>query len=324
MFAAHPSRSICYDLRMSKLLGAALAIVLCSITFAARSSLAQTASSSNGALQLTARITPTAAKPEPVRDFTLYILSKSYATVAQEVEAGDAMPARDKFIDDLKVSKELKTWLKAHDILDLTMPGLDKALTADDVLKVPEFLLAYQRSNSGGVTNGIPKPKYNDADKTDHPEKYEKQKEEYYTALKKFIRTRPETMSGMELEMEAANPQRKWAKIESDHKRLIQRRAPDVAQTKYLVAKTDTDLDGRAAVNGLAPGDYWISSLNLDANAGDTHVRWDVPINIQAGQTTRLELTNLNAADPHATDPHVADSHATDPQVADPHASPTP
>jgi uncharacterized surface anchored protein len=97
-----------------------------------------------------------------------------------------------------------------------------------------------------------------------------------------------------------------------------------VAQTKYLVAKTDTDLDGRAAVNGLAPGDYWISSLNLDANAGDTHVRWDVPINIQAGQTTRLELTNLNAADPHATDPHVADSHATDPQVADPHASPTP
>jgi len=214
---------------------------------------AQTATSNSGALQLTVRITPTAAKPEPVREFTLYILSKSYATVAQEVEAGDAMPARDKFIDDLKVSKELKEWLKAHDILDLTMPGLDKALTADDVLKVPEFLLAYQRSNSGGVTNGIPKPKYNDADKTDHPEKYEKQKEEYYTALKKFIRARPETMSGMELEMEGVNPQRKWAKIESDHKRQIQRLAPDVAQTKYLVAKTDTDLDGRTAITGLAP-----------------------------------------------------------------------
>ena len=99
----------------------------------------------------------------------------------QEVEAGDAIPSRDKFIDDLKVSPELKEWLKAHEILDLTMPGLDKALTADDVLHVPEFLLAYQRSNSGGVTNGIPKPKYKDADKTDHPEKYEKQKEEYYS-----------------------------------------------------------------------------------------------------------------------------------------------
>src|SRR5580693_7919254 len=150
------------------------------------SSLAQTAADTGG-LQLTARITPTAARPEPVRQFTFYILSKSYAEVSHEVEAGDVIPSRDKFIDDLKISPELKEWLKAHEILDLTMPGLDKALTADDVLQVPEFLLAYQRSNSGGVTNGIPKPKYKDADKTDHPERYEKQKEEYYNTLRKFI-----------------------------------------------------------------------------------------------------------------------------------------
>jgi hypothetical protein len=180
------------------------------------------------------------------------------------------------------------------------MPGLDKALTADDVLHVPEFLLAYQRSNSGGVTNGIPKPKYKDADKTDHPEKYEKQKEEYYTALRKFIRLHPETMSGMELEMDAVNPQRKWAKIESDHKKHVQHLAPDVAQTKYLVAKADTDLEGRAGVLGLPPGSYWVSSLNLDANAGDTRVRWDVPVAIQPGQTTRVELNNLNATDARA------------------------
>jgi hypothetical protein len=253
-----------------------------------------------GGLQLTAKITPTAARPEPVRQFTFYILSKSYADVAQEVEAGDVIPSRDEFIDDLKVSPELKEWLKAHEILDLTMPGLDKALTADDVLHVPEFLLAYQRSNSGGVTNGIPKPKYKDADKTDHPEKYEKQKEEYYSALRKFIRLHPETMSGMELEMDAVNPQRKWAKIESDHKKRVQHLAPDVAQTKYLVAKADTDLDGRAGVSGLPPGSYWVSSLNLDANAGDTRVRWDVPVAIQPGQTTRVELNNLNATDARA------------------------
>jgi hypothetical protein len=165
---------------------------------------------------------------------------------------------------------------------------------------VPEFLLAYQRSNSGGVTNGIPKPKYKDADKTDHPEKYEKQKEEYYSALRKFIRLHPETMSGMELEMDAVNPQRKWAKIESDHKKNVQHLAPDVAQTKYLVAKADTDLDGRAGISGLPPGSYWVSSLNLDANAGDTRVRWDVPVAIQPGQTTRVELNNLNATDTRA------------------------
>jgi hypothetical protein len=260
------------------------------------SSLAQTAAGTGG-LQLTAKVTPTAARPEPVRQFTFYILSKSYAEVAHEVEAANAIPSRDRFIDDLKVSPELKEWLKAHEILDLTMPGLDKALTADDVLHVPEFLLAYQRSNSGGVTNGIPRPKYKDPDKTDHPEKYEKQKEEYYSGLRKFIRLHPETMSGMELEMDAVNPQRKWAKIESEHKKHVQHLAPDVAQTKYLVAKADTDLDGRAGVSGLPPGSYWVSSLNLDADAGDTRVRWDVPVAIRPGQTTRVELNNLNATD---------------------------
>jgi hypothetical protein len=235
-----------------------------------------------------------------VRQFTFYVLTKSYADVAEEVSASDQLPPRDEFIDGLKVSPELKEWLKAHDNLDLTVPDLDKALNADDVIKVPEFLLAYQRSNSGGVTNGIPKPKYKDADKDDHPEKYAKDKQDYYTALKKFIRARPETMSGMELELAGVNPQLKWDKIEVEHKKRIQHLAPDVAQTKYFVAKTDTDLDGRAGLSGLPPGSYWISTLNLDADAGDTRVRWDVPVAIRPGETTHIELTNLNATDARA------------------------
>ena len=218
----------------------------------------------------------------------------------KEVEAGDVVPPREDFIDTLKISPELKAWLKAHDILDLTMPGLDKALTPDDVLHVPEFLLAYQRSNSGGVTNGIPKPKYVDKDKTAHPEKYAKDVQDYLAALKKFIQAHPETMSGMELELDAVNPQRKWAQIQSDHKRKVQRQAPEVAQTNYLVGKADTDLDGVASINGLAPGKYWVSTLNLDAAAGDMRLRWDVAVNIQAGQAARVELTNLNALDARA------------------------
>jgi hypothetical protein len=299
MYCAHVAASICYDLPMMKKMGmVALGSLLAGLSYPA-TSFAQTAAET-GALQLSARITPTAARPEPVRQFTFYILSRSYAEVAQEVEAGDVVPPRDKFIDDLKVSPELKEWLKTHEILDLTMPGLDKALTADDVLHVPEFLLAYQQSNRGGVTSGIPKPKYSDAEKTDHPEKYEKQKQEYYAALRKFIRARPETMSGIELELDAVNPQRKWLKIETDHKKHVQHLAPDVAQTKYLVAKADTDLDGRAGISRLPAGNYWISSLNFDADAGDTRVRWDVPVSIEAGQTTRIELTNLNATDARA------------------------
>jgi hypothetical protein len=255
------------------------------------------AQSSAGALDITARITPTAARPEPVRQFTFYILTKSYQDIAKEVEAGDVIPSRDEYIDGLKVSKELKEWLKSHETLDLTIPELDKMLKADDIINTPEFLLAYQHSNSGGVTSGIPKPKYRDADKTDHPEKYEKDKQDYYTALKKFIEKNPATISGVELELDGVNPQRKWALLQSNHKKRIQKLAPELAQTKYLAAKLDTDLEGHGFTRNLAPGKYWISSLNLDANAGDSRMRWDVPVTIEAGQTFRIELTNLNATD---------------------------
>src|SRR6266478_3149630 len=255
------------------------------------------AQSATGALDFSARITPTAARPEPVRQFTFYILTKSYGEIAKEVEDKDVVSTREAFIDNLKVSAELKTWLKAHDIMDLTLPGIDKLLAPDDILHTPEFLLAYQRTNSGGVTSGIPKPKFVDADKTERPERYEKQKQEYMAALKKFLQNHPETVSGIEMELDGVNPQRAWAQLQSNHKKRVQRLAPDFAQTRYLAGKTDTDLDGHAIVTGLPPGNYWISSLNLEANAGDTRLRWDVPVTVRAGQTARVELTNLNATD---------------------------
>jgi hypothetical protein len=259
------------------------------------------AQSDKGAIELTARITPSAARPEPVRQFTFYVLSRSYTDVANEVSAEHVLPPRNEFIDTLKVSPELKAWLKAHDSLDLEQPEVDKSITADDIINVPEFLLAYQHSNSGGVTNGIPKPKYREADKTEHPERYKKEYQEYLDALKKFIKANPSTVSGIELEFGAINPQTKWAKIGTDRTRAIQRLAPDVAQTKYLVATLDTDLDGHASVSGLPPGKYWFSSLNLDADAGDARLRWDVPVTVTAGQTTRVNLSNLNATDAHVT-----------------------
>src|SRR5580698_2159532 len=255
------------------------------------------AQNSAGALDITARITPTAARPEPVRQFMFYILTRSYADIAKEVEERDVVPPRDEFIEGLKVSKELKTWLKANETLDLAIPDLDKMLTPDDILQTPEFLVAYHKANGGGVTSGMPKPKFKEADKTEHPEKYERDKQAYYAALKRFIQTNPSTISGVEVELDAVNPQRKWALITSNQKRRVQKLAPEIAQTKYLAAKVETDLEGHAFIRELAPGNYWISSLNLDANAGDARVRWDVPITIQAGQSFRIELTNLNAAD---------------------------
>jgi Asp-tRNA(Asn)/Glu-tRNA(Gln) amidotransferase B subunit len=83
----------------------------------------------------------------------------------------------------------------------------------------------------------------------------------------------------------------------------VQRVAPDVAQLKFLVGKADTDLEGRASVSGLAAGDYWISSLNLDANSGDMRVRWDVSVKIERGKTIRVELSNLNSIDVRSSAP---------------------
>ena len=280
----------------------AVILALASFSFLAGGLRAQTASAT-GSLEFAARITPTAARPEPVRQFTFYLLTKSYADIAKDVEANDKLPSREQFIEDLKISPELREWLKAHDILDLTLPEMDKMLTPDDILHVPEFLLAYQRTNSGGVTQGIPKPRYRDADKKENPERYERQHQEYITSLKKFISSRPETVNGVELELNGVNPQTKWAKIQGEHARRVSKLAPELAQTRYLAAKVDTDLEGRAALSGMAAGNYWISTLNLDVAAGDTHLRWDVAITVQPGRTTRLELTNLNATDAHAATP---------------------
>src|SRR5260370_10897025 len=84
------------------------------------------AQSATGSLELAARITPTAARPEPVRQFTFYVLTKSYAEIVKEVEAQNPVPSRDKFIEDLKLSPELKEWLKGPHGFELYIPSPDR------------------------------------------------------------------------------------------------------------------------------------------------------------------------------------------------------
>jgi hypothetical protein len=276
-----------------------LAVLLCSLGWPFPAN----PQSVTGTIDLSARISPSMARPEPVRQFTFYILTKSYTEIAKDVETQDPKPSREKFVDTLSLSPELKEWLRNHDEMDLTSPNLDKLVTPDEILHVPEFLLAYQRSNSGGVTSGIPKPHYADADKTGNPARYQKQHDEYVAALKKFIQAHPESVSGMELELAGVNPQLQWSRIQADRNKRVQQVAPTVAQAKYLIAQADTDLDGHASISNLPTGTYWISTLNLEVAAGDTRLRWDVPVAIQSGHTTRIELTNLNGTNSRNTTP---------------------
>jgi len=123
-----------------------LAILICSAIGCAFASICATrsvAQEATGSLEFTAYVSPSAAKPEPVREFTFYVLTKSFEDIKREIEEKSGAPDRQKFIADLKLSPELKEWIKAHDVMDLTLPGLDKQLTADDILHVPEFLYAY-------------------------------------------------------------------------------------------------------------------------------------------------------------------------------------
>jgi Asp-tRNA(Asn)/Glu-tRNA(Gln) amidotransferase B subunit len=53
-----------------------------------------------------------------------------------------------------------------------------------------------------------------------------------------------------------------------------------------------------------------VSTLNLDAGAGDAKLRWDVPVKIQTERSTRVELTNLNAIDAHG-DSVAAEKHGS-------------
>ena len=257
--------------------------------------------SATGAIEFDARVTPTAARPEPVRLFTFYLLSKSYAEIAEEAEAADAMPAREKFIEDLKVSSKLKEWMKRHETIDLASTEIEQMLTPDDVVDIPEFQDAYMTANTGGLAPGMPRPKYSEALKTSHPAKYERLRQQYITALKKFVAMNPGTLAGIEAYLDAVNPARGWNQLAAAHRNRMARRAPEIAQTRYLVAKTDTDLNGHGSLLNVPPGMYWLSTLNLNAAAADLRLRWNVEVTVLPGRTTRIELTNLNGTEPSQT-----------------------
>lgn len=250
----------------------------------------------SGTVEFVARATPTAGRAEPVRQTTFYLLKKSFAEIRREAEAAAPKPDLDKFIAGLKVSSELKDWMKEKKTVNLGSPDIVPMVKADDILKVPEFYDAYLRANAG-MRAGLPNPKYREADLEKHPEKYARQKEQYHTALHRFIEAHPLTIEGIEMALEPVSPQRTWAQLNAEHDRRLQRRLPELAQTQYLVMKTDTDLDGRAVLSDVPAGTYWLSTLEQAFTAGDARLRWDVEVTVKPGQVTRLELSNLNAVD---------------------------
>lgn len=280
-----------------------LAALLCIAiaTLSAAKLAAQSAASAT--LEFQARIQPTGGRMEPVRGLAFYLLRKSVADIHTEAERVEPSTDLDSFVDSLSLSPGLKAWMKQHRTVSLSGTDFTRQLTAEDILGVPEFYDAYMQQNGGSLKAGVPVPKYKENERQSNPEKYKREHEQFQQQMRRYLTAHPESTLGIDSELGGINPAQHWAQRQAEQQRKVDRRAQVLAQTTYLAAQVDSDSDGRGVVRGLQPGAYWLTTLETPAIAGDVRLRWDVPVQLAAGQTARVELNNLNAIEPASGPP---------------------
>jgi hypothetical protein len=259
---------------------------------------ARLAAQSKGRIEFTARVAPTGGRPEPVRQLTFYLLRKSLQDIRTEALQMAPAPDLDKFIEGLSVSSELKAWMKKHHSVQIYGEDFTKSLTPEDIVDVPEYFKAYMARNSAFKGIGFPDPKFKEKDRVSNPEKYKQEKEEYLAAIRKFVAAMPESVQGIDIDLNDIDPYPKWDTLVRKQRQLQETRASELAQERYLVAQSDTDLDGHGTFAGVAPGSYWIGMLGAEAISGDVRLHWDFPVTVRQGETARVELSNLNAVRP--------------------------
>jgi hypothetical protein len=246
-------------------------------------------------VEFTAYVRPSEGQPEPVRGITFYLLSRSLSDIRKEVENTEGVVDLDHFIAQLGVSAELKAWMNKHRRVDLAGNDFIKELTADDIIDVPEFLSAYKEQNGAALRAVVPEPKYKNGEEQKNPEKYKLQREQYRQALRHYIQANVDSLQGLDAEFRETNPYPRWTHLQGEQRRHIEQRVMQLAQTHYLLATAVTNLSGRAAFEGLPPGQYWISNLDTPALAGELRLHWDVGIAVPPAKTAHVELSNLNA-----------------------------
>lgn len=256
---------------------------------------------STGSVEFSAQVAATDGRPEPVRQLTFYLLRKSLDDIREEALKLEPLPDLDHFADSLTVSPKLKEWMKKNRTVELGGTNLAKSLSADDVVDVPEFYNAYMLRNSGYEGTGFPKPKFKLKDEVSSPAKFKEETVEYKEAVRKFAAAAPDSIQGIETELIAVDPSTKWEQLKEDQRRRLEKHTLDLAQARYLVAQTDTNLDGRGRFAGLSPGNYWISMLGMQAMSGDVRLRWDFHVAVRAGESVHVELSNVNAAKPYTS-----------------------
>lgn len=264
---------------------------------------AYSAAAQEGSIEFVARATPSGGLEEPVRGFPFYLLSKSFEDIGKEVEAAEPKPDRDAFISKLDLSPELKAWMKKNDCVSLAGDDFIHKLRPADILDVPEFNSAYMDRNAGDRSVDFPKPKFKASDQVKNPAKFEKLSAEYKEAIRRYIEQHPQSIDGIDLNLAPIDPSPKWNDLLGKRAPEIRRRTVDLAQSKFLVARAQTNLDGQGFFRGIPPGTYWLSTLDMAAGVGDARPRWDVPVTVRPGETAYVALSNVNSVRPSRTSP---------------------
>jgi len=249
----------------------------------------------NGSIEFVAQATPSGGLQEPVRGFPFYLLSKSFADIGKEAADTYPKPDMDGFIEKLDVSPELRTWMKKNSCVVLTGEDFIHKLHADDILTVPEFKKAYLDRNSGDQSADFPEPKFKASDEQKNPAKFKKLSDEYTETVRKYIQQHPGSINGIDLGLAEVDPSPKWNAVLGTRGTAIHQRALDLAQSNYLVARAETNLQGQGFIRGLAPGTYWLSTLDVPAVVGDARQRWDIPVTLRPGETKYVALSNSNS-----------------------------
>jgi hypothetical protein len=252
-------------------------------------------------LEFSVYATPRGGRPEKVMRQPFFLLRARPEIVEEAARQQEPPPDLDTFVDGLKVSPELKAWMKRHQTVTLLGEDFLALLTPDDILDVPEFRAAYVTRNLIMVGLGFPKRKAKLSDREKNPEKWEESEKRYWEEVRSYAVLHPESKHSMDEHLLSITAAVEWRGELERHQERVRQRFMRLLYADYLVARTETDYEGFARLSDLPPGRYWLTNLGQDVRAGDVRLRWEVPVEVQAGRTHYLELNNANAIIPPST-----------------------
>lgn len=270
-------------------------LVICAAALFVHVAAGEQSDAQTGRVEFVARVTPASGRTEPTRGLTVFLLTRAFREVESEALKKTPPPDFDGFVEHTAFSKELKAWMKREHTVTISGADFRRRLSDDDLIRIPEFFDAYVNGNSSGLNQGFPEPKYTAADRDADTKKYQKNHKDYEAQLRKYLALHPDSKEGMDSILEQRSPSNGWGLEMVQWNERAHALAVQTAQTDYLAAKTETNLEGRGAFQA-SPGTYWLSTLDGEALSGEQRLRWDLAVEVRAGEVTRVELSNLNAS----------------------------